>query len=179
MRIVLAFRAFFSALFSAQTADGIRAALEEKPASKPEPAKVEEKPKQKPKPAKPTRSEAVALLAALQREARFVDIVSEPLGDYSDAQIGAAARDVLRDCKTVLDRIFGLEPIVKELEGDTVETPEKVDPAVYKLAGNVQGDAPFRGKLVHSGWKVAKCELPQWSGDDKAAKVIAPVEIEL
>ena len=50
----------------------------------------------------PRRSDAITLLAALQREARFVDLVQEPLGEYSDDQIGAAARDVLRDCREVL-----------------------------------------------------------------------------
>ena len=40
------------------------------------------------------------------REARFVDLVNESLDGYSDAQIGAAARDVLRDSKKVLDRLF-------------------------------------------------------------------------
>ena len=64
------------------------------------------------KPEPPVRNDAIGLLAALQREARFIDIVKEPLGDYSDAQVGAAARDVLRDCGAVLDRLFKLEPIV-------------------------------------------------------------------
>ena len=43
-----------------------------------------------------TRSEAVTLLATLQREARFIDFVMEPLASYSDAQIVAVARDVHR-----------------------------------------------------------------------------------
>ena len=57
-----------------------------------------------PKP--PARSEAITLLAALQREARFVDFIQESLAGYTDAQIGAAARDVHRDCGTVLKRMF-------------------------------------------------------------------------
>jgi hypothetical protein len=58
--------------------------------------------KEKPASAKvvaaPARSEALNLLAAMQREARFVDFIREPLDGYSDAQIGAAARTVHRDC---------------------------------------------------------------------------------
>ena len=37
---------------------------------------------------------AIQLLALLQREGRLVDFLREDLGSYSDAQIGAAARDV-------------------------------------------------------------------------------------
>ena len=54
--------------------------------------------------------EALTLLAALQREARFVDLVQESLDAYTDAQIGGAARDVLRDCRKTLDRMFALKP---------------------------------------------------------------------
>ena len=57
------------------------------------------------------RSDAINLLAALQREARFVDFIKEPIAGYSDAQIGAAVRDVHRDCGALLERLFGLKPI--------------------------------------------------------------------
>ena len=40
-----------------------------------------------PQPTAPVRNDAISLLATLQREARFVDIVKEPLADYSDAQV--------------------------------------------------------------------------------------------
>ncbi|MCR9115456.1 MAG: DUF2760 domain-containing protein [bacterium] len=178
MRLVLAFRAFFAALFSAQTASEIRLALEDKSETPPTPQPKSE-PKKPVQPAKPTRSEAISLLAALQREARFLDIVKEPLADYSDAQIGAAARDVLRDCNTVLDRVFDLQPVAEQSEGESIETPENFDPACYKLTGNVAGEPPFRGELIHAGWRAGKCELPKWSGGDESAQIIAPVEIEI
>ena len=60
----------------------------------------------------PGSSEAITLLAALQREARFVDFIQESLDGYSDAQIGAVARDVHRDCGAVLTRMFALRPAV-------------------------------------------------------------------
>ena len=50
-------------------------------------------------------------MAALQREARFLDIVKEPLGQFDDAQVGAAARDVLRDCGDVIERMFAVQPV--------------------------------------------------------------------
>jgi len=108
-----------------------------------------------------------------------VDIVKEPLGDYSDQQIGAAARDVLRDCGAVLDRMFALEGVVDEAEGAELEVPAGFDPGRYRLTGNVAGDPPFRGKLVHHGWRATRCELPQWSGSAASALVVAPVELEI
>ncbi len=179
MRLILAIRVFFVALFSAAVAERIKAALETTagPAD-------DDKP-QKPKPAlpetpkKPARSEAITLLAALQREARFVDLTQESLDEYSDEQVGAAARDVLRDCRTVLDRLFSLTPVLTEEEGDDVEVPASFDTGRYRLTGNVAGQPPFRGSLVHHGWEVAKCDVPQWSGSDQAARVVAPAEVQL
>jgi len=180
MAIGVAFRAFFAALGGGDTAQRIDAALRGGSAQEalPAPEKQEAK-KEKPKKAKPTRSDAITLLAALQREARLVDIVKEPLDGYTDSQVGAAARDVLRDTAAVLDRMFGLAPVVDEEDNAQVETPAGFDPARYKLTGNVGGTPPFKGTLVHHGWEATRCDLPQWSGSDAAASVIAPVELEL
>jgi hypothetical protein len=65
--------------------------------AKPQPKQDAKKPAAAPRP----RSEALTLLATLQREARFVDFIKESLEGYSDAQIGAVARDVHRDCGKV------------------------------------------------------------------------------
>ena len=67
------------------------------------------------------RSDAMDLLAELQREGRLVELVQESLSEYSDSQVGAAARDVLRDCRTTLDKVFGLQPVIDEPENATVE----------------------------------------------------------
>jgi hypothetical protein len=130
-----------------------------------------------PKP--PARSEAITLLAALQREARFVDFIQESLAGYSDAQIGAAARDVHRDCGTVLERMFALRPAVTEEEGKEVDVPAGFDAGRWRLTGNVTGQPPFHGRLVHPGWEATVCELPTWSGSAAAARIVAPAEVEL
>jgi len=126
---------------------------------------------------KPTRNDALTLLAALQREARFLDIVKEPLGDYSDAQVGAAARDVLRDCGAVVDRFFDVKPIVNQEEGASVEIPQPYDANRYRLTGDASDDA-HSGHLVHHGWEATQCKLPQWTGSQSAALVIAAAELE-
>ena len=130
-------------------------------------------------PAAETRSDALNLLATLQREARFVDIVKEPLSEYTDAQVGAATRDVLRDCGAVLDRIFQLVPVVEDAEGASVELPADFDSARYRVAGNAHGEPPWTGKLTHHGWQASKCALPQWTGSRDATLVVAPAEVEV
>ena len=148
------------------------------PEAKPQ-AKVEVKPAAPKPPPKPARSEAVTLLAALQREARFVDFIKEPLDGYSDAQIGAAARDVHRDCGKVLDRLFAIRALNDQEEGSTLEVAAGFDAGRYRLTGNVAGNPPFRGRLVHHGWEAGEVQLPEWSGTTQSARVIAPIEVEL
>jgi len=178
MRILLAIRVFFLTLFSAATAARIREALEapapEAPAEGPKP-----KPKEAARPKPPARSEAITLLATLQREARFVDFIKEPLGGYSDAQIGAVARDVHRDCSGVIERLFGLVPVVEGEEGSQVEVPAGFDAGRFRLTGNVTGEPPFSGRLAHHGWEATRAKLPAYSGSPAAARIVAPAEVEL
>ncbi|NUQ64334.1 MAG: DUF2760 domain-containing protein [Pirellulales bacterium] len=178
-RIVIAFRAFFLALFNREIAERIDQALRARalaPAAEPE---AKEAPKRVTKPAAPVRSEAISLLATLQREARFVDFLQEPLAGYSDAQVGAVARDVHRDSAAVVERLFALKPVLAQEEGSEIELPVGFDSGRYRLVGNVVGEPPFRGRLVHHGWEAGKCEVPAWSGSAEAARVVAPVEVEL
>jgi hypothetical protein len=183
MRLTVAIRAFFAALFHAATAERIALALQPSDDAKARPAlEAAAKPQREPKPVppkRPVRSDAVSLLAALQREARFVDLVQETLDQYSDEQVGAAARDVLRDCRSVLDRLFNLRPVIAGEEGQVVDVPAGFDAGRFRLTGNVAGEPPLRGSLVHHGWEAARCEVPQWAGSDDAARVVAPAEVQL
>ncbi len=125
------------------------------------------------------RNAAVSLLATLQREARFLDFVMEPLDDYDDAQVGAAARDVHRDLGKVVERVFAPVPLAEEAEGSRVRVPAGFDPARYRLTGDVAGEAPFDGTLRHHGWKASKCEMPAWTGSAESAMAVAPSEVEV
>lgn len=179
MRILLAFRVFFLTLFSSGAASRVRQALMPPEAVGPAPSEAPPKLKEPARPKAAVRSEAVALLAALQREARLVDLIQEPLAGYTDAQIGAVARDVLRDSAKVLERLFALAPVAPGEEGSEVEVPRGFDAGRFQLTGNVTGEPPFRGQLVHHGWEAARCDLPAWSGSEAAARVVAPAEVEL
>ena len=180
-KLGLAFRIFWRTLRDGSVAERVERllkddnypALADIRAATPEPAKPAQVKKA------PVRSDAINLLAALQREARFVDFIKEPIAAYSDAQIGAAARDVHRDCGAVIDRLFALRPLLQQTEGADVDVPAGFDAGKYRLTGNVSGQPPFRGRLAHHGWEAAQCELPAWTGSDTAALVVAPAEVEL
>ncbi|HUG90278.1 MAG TPA: DUF2760 domain-containing protein [Planctomycetaceae bacterium] len=181
-RLFLAVRAFFRVLFNAAAADQVRRALEAPRAAEPEafpapaPAAVKKEP---PAPTRPLRNDAVTLLAALQREARFVDFVQESLETAADAEIGAVAREVHRGCREVLARLFALRPVVDAEEGSAIDVPRGFDAGRYRLTGNVTGEPPFHGTLAHHGWEATTCQLPEWTGSAEAARIIAPAEVEL
>ncbi len=181
-RLILAFRALFGVLFNLHTflvvdramkADGAKTPLEQPAAEK-----TAEKPVAARQP-QPNRHEALALLAAMQREARLVDFLQEPIESYTDTQIGAAVRDIHRDCRKLLDRVFALKPAVNGEEGAAIDVPVGFDAARYRLTGNLSGQPPLRGLLCHPGWEATRCELPVWTGDANSARVIAPAEVEI
>jgi hypothetical protein len=186
MHLLIALKAFFLVLFNgalARQVDDVLKRRHEQP-SLPEPKReaVAERPTRPAKPAtppKPARSEAITLLAALQREGRFVDFLKEELSGYSDAQIGAVARDLHRDCAKVIERMFAIKPLLSEEEGASIEVPAGFDAGRYRLVGNVSGSPPFGGTLVHQGWQATACELPEWVGGEESARVIAPAEVEV
>jgi hypothetical protein len=188
MRIWLAIRSLFAVLFNAQVAEQVRSVLDgaAAPAVPAAPALTRpEPPLEKPAPVvkaparSQVRNDAITFLAALQRDARFLDIVQEPLDSYSDAQIGAAARDVLRNCATVIERLFAPQPALAQEEGSDVEVPSGYDPLRFRLVGTSSGNPPFRGKLTHHGWLATRCELPNFSGNQSSANIIAPIEVEI
>ena len=192
MHLLIALKAFFLTLFNGALARQVDDVLrrrhaqsnlvERETADRTADTAVARKPAVAPKPAappKPKRSEAITLLAALQREGRFVDFLKEELTGYSDAQIGAVARDLHRDCGKVVERMFAITPLLGDSEGASVEVPAGFDAARYRLVGNVSGTPPFRGALVHAGWQATTFELPEWVGREESARVIAPAEVEV
>jgi hypothetical protein len=173
-RFLLAFALFFRVLFDAAFAGraiALRAGNELPPAPPPpapEPPKLHE--------ASPEA--ALQLLGLLQREGRLMDFLQEDMSSYTDAQVGAAARVVHDQCKKALDGHLTLERIRGENEGSRVSVPRDFSPSEIRLLGNVAGEPPFTGELMHAGWRVAHIELPKLSaGHD--VRVIAPAEVEL
>ncbi len=145
------------------------------PESKPEPARV------KPETViikEYTPDAALQLLGLLQKEARFIDFAQEDVSQYSDADIGAAARVVHEGCRKVLRQHFELDSVRSEPEGKRITLPKGFDAGSIRITGNIIGAAPFTGTLVHRGWKATEVKLPKVTeGHD--VKIVAPAEVEL
>ena len=176
MHPLLAFIAFFRVLFGRPLPEQLV------PKQLPPPPEPEKKPVEKEKPkvslAQQHKDGALALLALLQREGRFVDFVRDSVDGASDADIGAAAREVHRGCRKVLDQHLTIEPVMPGAEEAKVDVPKGFDPSEIRLIGEAKGEPPYRGTLRHHGWRVVDAKLPSLAeGVDRT--VIAPAEVEL
>ena len=132
---------------------------------------------EKPAPPRPS-AEPLRLLALLQREGRLLDFLLEDIQAYSNEQIGAAVRDIHRNCQKAINDHLTLEPVLGQDEGATVEVAAGFDPSAIRLTGNVTGEPPFRGALQHHGWRVKELKLAKPpEGQDEF--VVHPAEVEL
>ena len=150
------------------------------PPAAPAPApKAPEAPKPEPVIVKEATPEAaLQLLGLLQKEARFLEFVQEEVAGYSDADIGAASRVVHEGCRRVLRQHFELEPVRKEEEGQRITLPKGFDPSAVRPVGNIVGQPPFTGTLVHRGWRASQVKLPKIA-EGHNVNIIAPAEVEL
>jgi len=193
-RIGLAFSCFFRLIAGKKLPAAAAAFLPEAPAlpapalAPPAPKAVEktaESPRDVPPAARAKvdvaahqREGALALLALLQREGRFVDFLREPVDDYGDADIGAAVRDIHRSCRKVLDEHFRLEPVMPGPEEAQVTVPRGFDPSEIRLIGEARGEPPFSGILRHHGWRAISTTLPILA-DGVDRTVVAPAEVDV
>jgi len=129
------------------------------------------------KPAKPSGA-PLRLLALLQREGRLLDFLLEDIQSYPDADVGAAVRDIHRQCQAAIKEHLVLQPVLPQAERAEVEVPRGFDPAQIRLVGNVTGEPPFKGTLQHHGWRVKEIKLaPPPEGQDEF--ILMPAEVEL
>jgi hypothetical protein len=193
MRLWLAFKCFFLILFARRLPAEAASLLPSPPSPQLPPREAEiveaevtaPPPRAAPsaaadKPAdKPAEGlQAVQLLGILQREGRLLDFLQEDVDAYSDAQIGAAVRDIHRGCKKALAEHLPVEPVLREAENAQVRVDPGFDPSRIRLVGNVVGEPPFVGALRHHGWRIARVSLPSPPrGTDPT--VVAPAEVEL
>jgi len=142
-------------------------------------------PETEPKPGQPTLPEAAVdmtpalqLLALLQREGRLVDFLQQDMVGFSDAEVGVAARLVHAGCRRALDQAGRVSPLSQDVEGARVSVSQGYDARTIRLIGTVSGEPPYRGILVHRGWRIEDFDLGRTTpGSDST--VIAPMEIEL
>ncbi len=121
---------------------------------------------------------ALRLLAVLQEEARLVDFVQEGIDAHSDAEVGAAARTVHAGVRKALAARMKLVPLHAAADGALVDVPAGFDPQSLRVSGRPRGNPPWRGVLVHPGWRVLDVRLPvPIEGADMS--VLVPAEVEV
>ena len=125
-----------------------------------------------------TPDAALQLLSLLQKEARFIDFIKEDVSAFTDAEIGAAARVVHQGCTKAVNEHFTLAPVSQDQEGSRVTLNKGFDAAAFRLTGNIVGEAPFSGTLIHKGWQVTDLRLPKLT-ESHNAKIVAAAEVEL
>jgi Domain of unknown function (DUF2760) len=119
------------------------------------------------------------VLAVLQRDGRLIDFLEEDIDPYTDAQIGAAVRDIHRGCRKALHEYLRIEPVLNAAEEAKVTVPADFDPAAIRLIGNVNGAPPFQGVLKHHGWRARAVQLPVLPVARDDAAVLSPAEVEI
>jgi Domain of unknown function (DUF2760) len=130
-----------------------------------------------PPPPKPSGA-PLRLLALLQREGRLLDFLLEDIEAYANEQIGAAVRDIHRNCRKAIQEHLVLEPVLAGEEQSTVEVATGFDPSAIRLTGNVTGQPPFRGTLLHHGWRVKEIKLAR-PAEGLDEFIVQPAEVEL
>jgi len=131
-----------------------------------------------PPPAATEPQSALQLLSLLQQNGRLLDFLQEDITGFSDQEVGAAARLVHQGCRQTLEEYLVVRPIRDEPEGARVTLQAGFDASAVRLTGNVLGEAPFRGTLIHRGWRATQVRMPQVaSGHD--LKILTAAEVEL
>lgn len=176
-RIVLAFRSFFSILFTGGLSPELTRALGVGVAA-PRPQPTAPTPAAKPAPQVRPSDGALQILSILQRDSRLIDFLMEDISPYADDQIGAAVRTLHDQSRDSLNRYLSLAPVIDGVEGSFTKI-ESSDPASVKLLGNVpvNGKAPG-GLLRHKGWRAERIDLPPLPAG-QSGSILAPAEIEV
>ena len=131
-----------------------------------------------PEPPKPN-PEPLRILGLMQREGRLIDfLMTENIQSAADDQIAAAVKDLQPKWMATLTKHLVLVPVMTQPENSQVEVPAGFDPSAIRVVGNVTGEPPFRGTLIHAGWRVREIKVPTPpEGVDEF--VLQPAEVEL
>lgn len=176
-RLMLALQVFFRLLSDADFASTVRHLVGGEAVAKPEPPKgPRAAPLKRLQEAAPDA--ALQLLGLLQQGGRFIDFLEEDVSRFSDEQVGAAARVVHDGCRKVVHEHLDIVPVRSEDEGSRITLQSGFDAACVRITGNVVGQPPFTGTLVHRGWRTGNIRLPKLAqGHDVG--ILAPAEVEL
>ena len=71
-----------------------------------------------------------------------------------------------------------LKPVMPGEEDAPVTVEDGFDPREIQLTGTTEGRPPFRGTLVHHGWRAAEVRFPTLTGA-MDRRVLAPAEVRV
>ncbi|KAF3361749.1 Uncharacterized protein PHSC3_001699 [Chlamydiales bacterium STE3] len=120
--------------------------------------------------------EHLKLLSMLQNNGRLIDFLKEDISNFSDADVGASVRKIHEDCAKLIEETVTIRPLIDQNEGEEIEISASYDPDKFKLVGRVI-EPPFKGIIVHRGWKAHKLSLPK--SMESRSEVLCPAEIEI
>lgn len=126
--------------------------------------------------------EVLNFLGILQTKGRLIDFLMDDVARYPDAQVGAAARIVHQGCASVIREYFDITPVYDQQEGSSVTLEKDYDAKGFRLLGKVMGEPPFKGRLLHHGWRTTAIRLPKpihAAKEHVSSGVIAPAEVEI
>lgn len=130
-----------------------------------------------PPPPKPSGA-AIRILRLLQEDARLIDFLLDNISDAAPEQIVAAVKEIHPKAQAALKKYLDIETVLPQKEGETVHVPVGFDPSAIHVTGNVTGQPPFQGTLLHAGWKVKEIHLtPTPEGQNEF--ILQPAEVEL
>jgi hypothetical protein len=138
-----------------------------------------------PNPSSPTQdsrnaeNEVIALLALLQEKGRFLDFLEQDLVSVSNEQLGVVSRVVHAGCKEVIAKFVTLEPLADRAEGDQIELSSGYDPGSWRLLGHVRDNPPYRGTILHRGWKIVRLSPNSLPERKKGNSVLYPAELQV
>lgn len=129
---------------------------------------------------RPVAPELVGILTLFQEKGRLVDFLLDDITPYDDQRVGAVARVVHQGCREVLKEHFDIVAAHAGKEGDTISLEAGYDTNTWRLVGDVRPNPPYRGRVLHRGWKVNKVSLPRITNTDgEAGRILVPAELEV
>ncbi|MBD3346630.1 MAG: DUF2760 domain-containing protein [Chitinivibrionales bacterium] len=124
---------------------------------------------------------ALMLLSLLQEKGRLLDFLMEDIDSYSDKQVNAAARVVHQGCREVINNAFEPVHITEQKEKSEITLPANYSSDEFKITGSMPKEPPYKGTLLHRGWRASKMKLPQRTRNTQPSNspVIIPAEVEV
>jgi FtsZ-binding cell division protein ZapB len=126
-------------------------------------------------------AELAHFLGILQDRGRLVDFLMNDIAPHSDDEVGRVARVVHQGCSSVLNEYFSIAKLDKNEEQSQVTINDSQNRDLYRFSGQVSDSPPYKGTLLHAGWKTSRVAVPRLSQviRTEEAYLVSPAEVEV